>query len=111
MDGTPEQNAVIEKLNKSIVRTRWLRAVSYATFLLFVASVAEVNGQRICPSYVVSFALLAVAVFFAFWAYRTWRCPVCQEFLRGTTNPKFCPECGVRYESMEDSQSSTSKPV
>ncbi len=103
MDREVYQDAVGSQLRTASVRAKWLRRIAFVLFLVFIFSLAEMDGKPLCPAYV-PWLVLPWVVLFAFSAYRTWRCPVCRQPLRGTVDPKFCPECGVRYDELDDAE-------
>jgi hypothetical protein len=75
-------------------------AVAWAAF--FVAVLLQFAFRPYWVSMVACFALLPIAIVLAFIGFRAWRCPSCKRLLAGTRDPKYCPECGIRYVPAEE---------
>jgi len=99
---TKQDNAILFRLRAASRRSTIFNFVAYIAFFTFIfAAYIEVDGKPFWTNSI-AWSLLPASVLLAFLGFRAWRCPSCKKLLGGTTDPTFCPECGIRYLSTID---------
>jgi hypothetical protein len=91
---------VVTDVPAEFARRRRLQIiVTIPLFVCFFAASVFLTDETTpkSPLLIAGFAgpLVSLVVF----SLVNWRCPACRAYLRKTTNPKFCPNCGVALRS------------
>lgn len=97
------EDAIIVRLRAAKRRSAIFNGVAVVVWIAFFGAVLiQFDGKPFWIDWGAWLILFPVAILLAYIGFRAWRCPSCKRLLKGTKNPTFCPECGIRYVSTID---------